>query len=453
MPHIAIIGGGITGLSAAFFLQQRDNARVTLIERAPVCGGKIVTAREGGFVVEGGPDSFLTQKPAALELCRALGLENELIPTNHALRRVFVWSRGQLRLVPSGISLIAPTRWKPLLTSSLFSWRGKARMGMEMFIPPRRENGDESLASFVRRRFGDEAFERLGEPMMAGIYVGDAETLSLTSTFPPLRDLEIKYGSVIRGARSQNAPTRTTGGFMSLCHGMQQLSDTLTARLKNSILLHRSVERITRVGNKYTLALSDGTERRADAVILTTPAFETARLLAPLDSTLAEQSNAIQYVSSATISLGYRRADVKHPLDAFGFIVPHRENRKILACTWSSSKFAHRAPAEHVLLRVFVGGAHDSARAEQDDATLIDLARRELRDLMQLDAEPILTRVSRWRNANPQYTVGHKTRVTEIEQRLQQYPGLVLAGSAYYGVGIPDCIASAARAVKQLNHE
>ncbi|HZQ11057.1 MAG TPA: protoporphyrinogen oxidase [Anaerolineae bacterium] len=449
MPHIAIIGGGITGLSAAFFLQQRDNARVTLIERAPICGGKITTTREDGFVIEGGPDSFLIQKPAALELCRALGLENELIPTNQSLRRVFVWSRGQLRLVPSGISLIAPTQWKPFLTSSLFSWRGKARIAMEMIIPPRRDDSDESLASFVRRRFGREAFERLGEPMMAGIFVGDAETLSLQSTFPQLREMELKHGSLIRGARFRIPQTRTSG-FLSLCKGMQQLSDALTARLKNSIQTNRSVERITRLENEYQLTVNDGSPLRADAVIFATPAFETARLLAPLDSTLADQLNAIQYVSSASISLGFRRADVPHPLNGFGFIVPHRENRKILACTWTSSKFAHRAPSEHVLLRAFVGGAHDSALAEQDDDTLIDLVRRELHDLMQLAAEPILTRVSHWHKANPQYLVGHKTRVAELEQRLQQYPNLLVAGSAYSGGGLPDCISSAARAVNQL---
>lgn len=490
MKHVVIVGGGITGLAAAYYLQTHGRGAVsyTLIESAPTCGGKILTAREQGFVVEGGPDSFVTAKPAALELCHALGLRDELIGTNDAARQVYVWSRGRLHPLPDGMMLLIPTKLVPLLKSSLLSWRGKARMGLEVLVPPRRDDGDESLAQFVRRRLGSEALDKIAEPLIAGIYVADAESLSLQSTFPRFLEMERHYGGLLRGIWMQRRaakrikdngkglpifarrrpkgdtyghPHKQLAGetdrrpvhtqFMSLRGGLQQLTDALVARLDASaVWTHRRVVGVMRQEHQYLIALQDGQRIQADAVILATPTYITAALVRDFDPTLAAQLQQIRYVSTATVSLGFRRADMTHPLNGFGFVVPRSEQRKIIACSWSSTKFKLRAPADHILLRVFIGGAHAEALAEQDEAGLLELAREELRVLMGLTAMPVLARVYRWPKANPQYEVGHLTRVAEIQARAAQHPNLSLAGSAYHGVGIPDCIEDGRRAAQKI---
>jgi oxygen-dependent protoporphyrinogen oxidase len=466
MKRVVIIGGGIAGLATAYYLQTRGQGRVqyTLLERAPALGGKIVSAREKGFVVEGGPDSFITQKTHALELCRELGLQNDLIGTNDAARQVFVWSRGKLHPMPDGVMLILPTKITPFLKSPLISWRGKMRMGMDAFLPAKRDGQDESLAHFVRRRLGNEALDKIAEPMIAGIYVADAESLSLSSTFPRFLDMENKYGSLLRGVLAQKraaAQTRSTNGngngkapvsmFMTLRHGVQQLTEALTAQCDaHALRVNQRVVRVQRVGDAYAIWLDDGARLDADAVVFATPSYVTAALVRGFDSELAAQLARIRYVSTATVSLGYKRGEVAHPLKGFGFVVPRSEHRKILACTWSSTKFNFRAPDEHVLLRVFIGGAHNEALAEQDEATLIQAARDELRAILGIDAAPVIIQVYRWHKANPQYEVGHQARVAAIEQRAAQHKNLYLVGSAYHGVGIPDCIADGARVTQTI---
>ena len=463
MKQVAIIGGGIAGLATAYYLHERGRGAVgyALIESAPRLGGKITSARENGFVVEGGPDSFLTTKPAALDLCRALGLGDQLIGTNDAGRKVFVWSRGQLRAMPEGVMLIIPTKLMPFITSPLISPLGKMRMGMDALIPPRRDDGDESLSHFVRRRLGAEALDKIAEPMIDGIYVADAENLSLQSTFPRFLDMEKKYGSLLRGVIAQKRAASgngrngngnpATSTFMTLRGGLQQLVDAIVARLdQDALVLNRSVVSVTRENDRYTLTLSDGSRLVADQVVFATPAYATADFVQRIDSALSSKLRSIRYVSTATVSLGFKRAELTHPLDGFGFVVPRSEHRQIIACTWSSTKFNDRAPDGHALVRAFIGGAHAEHLVDQDDAALAAMAREELRAMMGITATPVLTKVYRWQKANPQYEVGHQAHVAEIDQLTAQHAGLHLAGAAYHGVGIPDCIESGARVVEQI---
>ncbi len=454
MKRVVIIGGGIAGLATAYYLAQRGRVDYRLIESAPTFGGKIVSVREKGFVVEGGPDSFITTKTAGLELCRELGLGDQLIGTNDAGRKVFVWSRGKLRQMPEGVMLIIPTRIMPFVKSPLISWPGKMRMGMDLFIPARRDDGDESLAAFVRRRLGAEALDRIAEPMIAGIYVADAEYLSLKSTFPRFLDMEKKYGGLLRGViaqkRSSNGKATSSWSapsmFMTLRGGLQDLVDGIVGRLdRNSLVPNRTAVRIAQIGTGYDVTLDDGGYIQADGVVLASPTYATADLVQGFDSSLAASLRTIRYVSTATVSFGFKRAELTRPLDGFGFVVPRSEKRKILACTWSSSKFDYRAPEGHALVRAFIGGAHAEHLAEQDDQTVVDTARDELRAMMGITAQPVVTQVYRWSKANPQYAVGHEERIAQIDRMAEQHTGLYLVGGAYHGVGIPDCIQDGKR--------
>ncbi len=458
MKRVAIIGGGIAGLATAYYLSQRGGVDVRLVESAPTFGGKIVSRRENGFVVEGGPDSFITTKPAALELCRELGLGDQLIGTNDAGRKVFVWSRGQLRQMPDGVMLIIPTRIMPFVKSPLISWPGKLRMGMDLFIPARHDDGDESLAAFVRRRLGAEALDRIAEPMIAGIYVADAEYLSLKSTFPRFLDMEKKYGGLLRGVLAQKrasngkaTPKPSTTMFMTLRGGLQDLVEGIVARLDpNSLIANRSAVRLVQTANGYDITLNDGACIQADAVVVASPAYATADLVQGVDPALADSLRTIRYVSTATVSLGYKRAELTHPLDGFGFVVPRSEKRRILACTWSSTKFDSRAPQGYALVRAFIGGAHAEQLAEQDDETVVNNAREELRAMMGITAQPVITQVYRWSKANPQYSVGHEERIAQIDRMAERHAALYLVGGAYHGVGIPDCIADGKRVAQLL---
>ncbi len=453
--RVAIVGGGIAGLSAAYHLQEGARASgaaiaCTLIEGAPRCGGKIVTRRRDGFVVEGGPDSFLTQKPWAVELCRRLGLADQLVGTNDAGRKVYILWRGKMHRLPDGVLLIVPTRFRPFIFSSLISPLGKLRMGLDALIPPRRDGGDESVADFVRRRLGSEALDKIAEPLMGGIHVSDPERQSLLGTFPRFAEIERRYGSLVRGmvaakrARPQGGEALPT--FMTLRHGLESLTATLVDHLGGvRLVLRRTVVGLGRDDEgRYHLALDDGVSLEADVVVLAVPARVAAGLVRGLDAELAERLLAIRYVSTATVSLGYRRADVAHPLDGFGFVIPSKERRRITGCTWSSTKFPGRAPADAVLLRCFLGGAADETPALLPEEEMVRLAREEVRALMGVEAEPILVEVFRWRDGHPQYDVGHLERMAELERLVAAQPGLHLVGSSYRGVGMPDCIRAGA---------
>ena len=458
IPHVLIVGGGISGLATAYYLQKQARAtglplRFTVLESSQVLGGKITTERVDGFVIEGGPDSFLAQKPWAEELCRELGLGDELIGTNDAQRAVFILRRGRLVSLPQGMNLIVPTRLEPLLRSPLLSWPGKLRMALEPLVPARTDEGDESIGSFVRRRFGREAMEVLAEPLMCGIHAGAPEDLSLDATFARFRDMERKHGSLTRGMRRAPAgPTlaasaggeRPRSAFLSLRGGVGRLIEALVPALVDGrVETGVAVSTIRRCAQEYQVSTSTGGSYTADAVVLATPAYVSAGIVRDFAPSLADSLNCIRYVSSGTVSLAFRRDEVRHPLNGFGFVVPRSERRRIFGCTWNSSKLAGRAPEGNVLLRAFVGGAGREEVLERPDEELVALVHAELRGIMGLEAVPVLTRVYRWHQANPQYQVGHLQRVREIHAQAEQNTGMYLTGSAFEGVGIPDCVRQA----------
>jgi oxygen-dependent protoporphyrinogen oxidase len=463
MKKIIIVGGGISGLAAAYSIQENILAQgspltCTLIDDQKRFGGKILTERQNGFVIEAGPDSFITQKPWALELCQKLSLTHRLIPTHPEQKKIYVYSGGRLHPLPEGLVLMIPTRLIPFLTSSLISPLGKLRMAMDLFIPARKDTRDESLADFARRRLGEEALNKIVEPLMAGIYVGRAETLSLASTFPRFKELEQEYGSLIQGlmAKRHEATQRSKPGdspsramFMTFQEGMGELVETLVSRLDRIQLMSskrvKAVRPSGQTGARYHVDLVDGTSMASDVVILATPAFITADLIEEINPTMAQLLRQIPYVSTATVSLAYKRSECHHPLDGYGFVVARTEKRKIMACTWTSTKFPNRAPEDHVLIRCFVGGGGQESLVDMDDQAIVQLAREELKITMGLNTTPVFTRIYRWKRANPQYIVGHLDRLAAIEGLLTQHPGLFLTGSAYYGVGIPDCIHEGSR--------
>ena len=451
---IAIIGGGISGLSAAWFAQKRGLEYVVL-EASGRWGGKLQTEKIDGFVVEGGADSFLATKPWAAALARELGLGERLLGTNDTLRTIYVLHNGQPVALPEGMQLIVPTKLWPFLKTPLLSLSGKLRMGMDWLIPPRTDSADETIGSFVRRRFGQEALEKLGEPLLSGIYSGESERQSLLATFPRYRELETEFGSLIRGTLAQKAKQaqanpngKRPAMFQSFPGGTQELVDALVEQLTGTLRLGTSVTALgpSRLG--YSLSLSDGTTLAAEQVIVTTPASVAAQLIAPLAPRVAEQLELIRAVSTGTLSLGFRTEDIKRPLNGFGMVIPLREKRPINALTISSVKFPSRAPDGHALVRVFFGGSRTPETLEKTDDEILAMAKVQLLDILGITAEPLFHRIFRWHNANPQYDAGHLDRIDVLEKSLP--PGLHLTGCAYRGVGIPDCIHQAEQVVERL---
>jgi protoporphyrinogen/coproporphyrinogen III oxidase len=457
-----VVGGGITGLAAAHRSSELATERglpvaTAIIEAQPRLGGTIATERVDGFLVEAGPDSFLSEKPWALALCRRLGLESRLVRTDDRFRTVFVLYGGQLHPLPEGFQLLAPSRIAPFLRSRLLSWPGKLRMALDLVLP-RGSGDDESLGSFVRRRLGRQALERIAQPLAAGIYTADPDTLSLAATMPRFLELERRERSVMlalwRAARRAH-PVGTSGArwslFVTLREGMEELVRALGDRLPpGSVRLKERVTGLARADGGWRVGLADGSGVDADAVVIAAESHQAARLLRDVDPGLAQLVGEIPYASSATVALGYRRRDVPHPLDGFGFVVPRVARRPILACTFSSVKYPGRAPAGHALLRVFLGGALEAGALDADDDSLAGLARAELRHALGVTVPPVLVRVRRHPAAMPQYLVGHVARVDAIERALAAHPDLALAGSAYRGVGLADCVHSGEQAVERL---
>lgn len=448
---VIVVGGGLAGLTAGYRLLQAGHD-VSVREASARVGGILGTVEHDGFVVETGPDSIISTKPAAVELAKELGIEHRIVRTNDAHRGAYVLHKGRLVHVPEGFSLMAPTRWSPWATTPIMSWAGKLRAGLEPLVPRRRGPGEESMAHFVARRFGDEVLDRLAQPLIGGIYGGDPERLSLEATMPRFVDMERSHGSVIRGMlvaqrrKSEQAASGARYGlFVAFDKGMQVLIDALASRLEGRITLEAPVQSVERAGDGWRV---DGED--TDAVVIALPAWRAAKLLGALDAPLAHGLEAIRYGSAATVTFAWPREQVPHALDAFGLVVPSVERRSILAATFSSVKWPGRAPDGQVLLRVFLGGTNAPDVCDLDDEALAAMARRELSRLMGISAEPRFTTVLRYQRAMPQYQVGHKERVAALEQKLSRHAGLVLAGNAYRGVGIPDTIAYASKAAAKL---
>lgn len=465
MKSIVVVGGGIAGLSAAYYASKVPDVHVTLLESSDRWGGKIITKRvpfDGGqFIIEGGPDSFLATKPWAVALCNELDLRERLQGTTTYQKNTYILNRDRLLPLPDGLAMMIPTNMEAVLKSGLMSWFGKARMGLDFVLPPKAVNGDESLGAFIRRRLGREAYENLIEPLMSGIYAGDGDRLSLASTFPYLRDLEIEHGSLARGAlkRRQSSNRKPTPGsrsaFLTPRTGVAEIVEALVQSLAaNGVDMKLSTQalQIAKDPYQYRVKLQTGESLKADSVVIATPAFAAGQILVSISPSLAAALQGIPYTSTATVSLAYRKSDLPRELDGYGYVIPRRAGRCVLACTWTSSKFPHRAPDGYALLRVFLGRAgQDIPRSETE---LLAVARQELKQTLGITAAPLSAWVFLWEQAMPQYNLGHSEILKRIEAVLEKHPGLALAGNGYRGVGIPDCIHSGELAVrKSINHE
>jgi protoporphyrinogen/coproporphyrinogen III oxidase len=452
--RIVVVGGGIAGLAAArTVVEVLPDADIVVVERERSVGGKIVTQRTpDGFMVEGAPDSFLSRKPRGVGLCEELGIGGELVGRRPEHARSFVRRGSELHPLPEGLTGLIPTNLDALGESSLLSADGKERLAVEAELPPAAPGGDETIADFVTRRLGREAYEALVEPLMTGIYGGDGEQLSLAATFPNLRALELEHGSVLRGLRAAQ-PAEPSGypPFVAPESGMETIVRKLIGALEGRIQSAAGLAavRLTRRRGRYVVEVDDRLTFEADGVVLALPAFVAAALLAEVDGDLADEHAAIPYASSAIVTLAYRRADVEHPLDGYGYVVPRAEGSDVLACTWSSSKWENRAPEGFALLRVYAGRFGGRDVTVDSDGHLVALAREELRTL-GVAAEPVRSWIHRWPRGMPQYVLGHPERLERIDALLERHPGLALAGAAYRGVGIPDCIQSGEEAARSI---
>lgn len=451
--RVVIVGGGLSGLTAAYRLLGEGFDPIVLDAREQV-GGALWTQLRDGFTLEGGADSFITSKPQGVALCRELGLAEQLVGTDPHHRRSFVVRGGRLLPVPEGFVLMAPNRLAPVLFSPILSVRGKLRLLMDLILPRRNDDADESLASFVRRRLGREALDRLVQPLVGGIYTADPAELSLKATLPQFLEMERAHGGLIRGAwrqlRASRAVNRRESGaryglFVTLRDGMGTLPEALAAALPaGSVLTRAPVRRVLRPEptGSWRVEPLDGPPIEADAVVIATEAHAAARLIDGHDAGLAQGLRSIPYASSAIVQVAYRRDQVAHPLDGFGAVVPQIEGRRILAVSFTSVKFPTRAPAGSVLMRVFVGGATQPELFDLDDAAMGQVVREELGGLLGITGEPLLLEIARHPRAMPQYTLGHLERIATLQAQVAQHPGLYLAGNYLDGVGIPDCIRS-----------
>lgn len=459
MIRIAIIGGGISGLAAAFALEEHRRSgalEYRLYESSSRFGGVLRTEQIENCIVEAGPDSFISEKPAAADLCRALGLGDQLIGSNDADRITYILVRGRLVPMPDGLMFMVPTKILPTAFSPLFSWGTKFRMAREFLHPPHRAERDESVASLVERHYGAEMVDRLADPLLSGVYGGEAASLSVRAVLPRFADMERNYGSLGRAMlaarkKMSGAAARPTQPlFTSLKNGMQQLIETLVPRLdQSSLRANTTVSSIRPQSNRWLVSTSQNSELY-DAIILAVPAHAVARLVSGFNPELASELSGIGYSSSITVALGYDRGVRRSLPPGFGFLVPRSEGRQLLAATFVHNKFPHRAPDDRALLRCFFAGSNAENIWRHSDDEIAGIVRDELRQIVSLKAEPLFSRVYRWKSAMAQYGVGHLERLERIDRLRQQLPGLALAGNAYRGIGIPDCVRSGQDAAKQL---
>jgi oxygen-dependent protoporphyrinogen oxidase len=481
MKRIMIIGGGVAGLGAAYKVargaSEGHDVEFVLFERDPRLGGKICTeivpdsTGEGRFVVDGGPDCFLTEKPACHRIAKLTGVFDDELPTDESRKRTWILSRGKLHQMPDGIFMFAPTKFLPFATTGLFSWPGKIRMAMDLFIPPKKvppgELIDETLESFVVRRMGRECLDRLAEPLVGGVHASDPSKMSLTATFPRLLEMEQKYGSLMKGflaARRKVEEMRRKYPakpgekprtfFTSFLNGMQELTDCMAdaagrKRMRTGMavtaLRHNN-------GGAWSVLLSDGSTVDGDALIIATESWAAEPLLRPHDEVIADALASIPASSSATISIAFNENEVGFDLNAFGVLCPLAAGRALMAATYSSTKWPGRAPLGKVLLRGFVGGPHNQKIVNRPDEELVQTVLAEFRDIVGLspNAKPLFSRVFRWHLGMPQYTLGHLDRIARIDDRCAKIHGLAIAGGSYRGVGVPNCIESGERAVSKI---
>lgn len=453
MTRTIIIGGGISGLSTAYYLA-KAGAPSTILESRPRLGGVIQTESVDGCTIEAGPDSFLSVKPAAMELIRELGLEADVIGSNDHLRVTFVRKNGRLVPLPDGLMMMVPTKILPLITTSLISIGTKIRMGMELLRAPKVRAEDESVADFVREHYGQEAVDYLAEPLLSGIYGGDPRQLSVTAVLPRFVELASKYGSLTRGvlAMRAQAPKGQPSAplFRTLKGGLGQMTGAVERFIhgKASVVSGRA-ETMERTATGYRIRIG-GEWLEADRVVVACEAHSAGPLITALDSRLGELLGGVPYSSSMTVALGYDAADFAQLPVGFGFLVPKKERRRLVACTWVGTKFPNRVPEGKVVARCFLGGMEDAGVLNESDETITAAVIDELRDIAGVTTRPRFTRIFRWPKSMAQYTVGHPTRLAEVESRVAALPGLYVAGNAYQGIGIPDCIRMGKAAAERI---
>jgi oxygen-dependent protoporphyrinogen oxidase len=461
MTRIVIIGAGISGLATAHAVERLATERglevaVTVLEKEARTGGKIWSIKDEGYLCEWGPNGFLDSKPMTLELCDRLGIRDQLARSNDNARKRFIYSQGELHRLPENGPMF--------LKSKLISWPGKLRLAGELFVPPRRDDVDETLADFARRRLGAEALDKLIGPMVSGIFAGDPETMSLQSCFPRIRELEREYGGLLRAmvklakqkqaerkAGKQVASAAGPGGVLtSFVAGIQALTDATVTGLAGTVRTGASVEALRGLAGGWELTLAGGEKLDAELVISAAPAHALSGLLAPVDRPLAELVAGIPYASMNVICCGYARERIARDLDGFGYLIPRREGRNTLGTLWDSSIFPQRAPEGHVLLRSMIGGATNPNAIELSDEEVLSRTRADLRAIMGIDAAPDFVRIFRHPQAIPQYLSGHARRVAAIDERLSGHAGLFITGNALYGVGLNDCVHAANRTAEQV---
>lgn len=487
MKRIVVIGAGATGLAAAYQLVNdlgdRKDAEILLLEKSDRVGGQILSVVEDDFVLECGPDCFISDKPAVLKLAEPLGITDELTGTRSAAGGTDILTNGKLVRMPEGVMMMIPTKFKPFISTKLLSWPGKIRAAMDVFIPRRKNlDDDETLASFVNRRLGKEILDRLAEPLVGGIHASDPDTMSLAATFPRFLKMEKDDRSLImamlkskrRMAKMKKAapppeaveefegtpeehkePPKRWTMFVSFKQGMQTFTDALAAAIGPEVIkLNTEVTRIEQKtlpggGVSYKLNLKRVGDIEADAVIIASLAPQAGALVESLDATLAGTLRDINCVSSATVNLVYRAADLTRPLETNGCLIPQVENREIMATTWTTNKWPYRAPEGFVMIRAFVGGAFRQELVSLSDEEIMRLVRDELKSIVDISAEPVKTRITRWVKTMPQYSMGHLERIAIIRAREQDHPGLFLAGASYSGVGVPDCVTAGQNAAQR----
>ena len=465
MKRIAIIGGGISGLSAAFALEEKRRQGVpvdyVVLEASPRLGGVLVTDHVDGCLVEAGPDSFITEKPWAADLCRKIGLGDQLIGSNDARRKTYILVKGKLVVMPDGLMFMVPTKILPTVFSPLFSLRTKVRMAAEWFHPPRpasskHSTADESVAELVERHYGAEMVDRLADPLLSGVYGGEASQLSVRAVLPRFCEMEAKHGSLGRAMLEARKKMRAASRgpspplFTSLKEGMQQMVDALVARLDpNSMRTSSLVQSVIAQEGGWTVCAGYQSDQ-FDALIIATPAPAASALLQMADENLSRELGEVRYSSSVTVTLGFDENVRRSLPPGFGFLIPRSEGRRMLAATFVHNKFPHRAPENRAIIRCFLGGSRDEQILDSSEDQILRIVRDELKQIIGLTAEPLFTRVYKWKGAMAQYSVGHLDRLQRIEALRQKLPGLALAGNGFNGIGVPDCVRSGQEAAAKV---